>query len=194
MTLKKTIASFLFHNVWGWKSLNTYPQHIKQSIILIMHHTSNWDFLVGVLGRATHSIDSRFVGKHTLFKEPLGTIMRFLGGYPIERSKNHNYVDAVAEIFSKEPNFKVGITPEGTRKKVEKIKTGFYYIANKAKVPIVMCSFDWATKTLAFSEPFMTTGDFKADIPKILDFFRNTKGKIPEWDFDIDKYLTQLSV
>ncbi len=192
--LRKAISDYLFHKVWGWKSVNTYPQEVKKSIILIMHHTSNWDFLVGVLARAAHSINARFVGKHTLFIEPLGSIMRWLGGYPIERSQNHNYVDAVVAIFKKEAEFRLGITPEGTRSKVEKLKTGFYYIAVKAQVPIVMCSFDWGKKTLAFSEPFLPTGNFQEDIPKILNFFKEITGKNPKDDFDIDKYLAQLHV
>ena len=162
-----------------------YPQEVKKSVIVVFHHTSNWDFPIGVLIRPILNLDSHYVGKKSLFFFPLGVIMRWLGGVPVDRSKHNNFVDAVAALFQNRESFKITLTPEGTRSKVTSLKSGFYYIAIKAGVPIVPCKFDWGSKTLGFGQPFYPTGDYETDLPQILSYFKGVKGKYPENDYDI---------
>jgi 1-acyl-sn-glycerol-3-phosphate acyltransferase len=124
--------------------------------------------------------DTKFIGKKSLFKPPFGAVFRALGGYPVDRSKNNNFVDAVVEIFDSKEKFSIALAPEGTRKKVDKIKTGFYYIAKGANIPIILVRFDYANKEVTFSDPFYTTDNKEADLKFIDDHFRGTLGKIPE--------------
>lgn len=183
--MKKAICSFLLYKLWGWRMETPYPKAVKKSVIIVFHHTSNWDFPIGVLIRPILDLDSHYVGKNSLFFFPLGVIMRWLGGVPVDRSKHNNFVDAVAALFKDRESFKITLTPEGTRSKVTSLKSGFYYIALKAGVPIVPCKFDWGTKTLGFGQPFYPTGNYDADLPALLQYFKGVKGKYPEHDYEI---------
>ena len=111
--------------------------------------------------------------------------MRALGGVAVDRSKHNNFVDAVVDIYNNREQFNLTMTPEGTRSKVKTLKSGFYYIALKAGIPIVCCKFDWGKMVIAFSEPFYPTGDYDGDLPKILEYFKGVQGRIPENAYDI---------
>jgi 1-acyl-sn-glycerol-3-phosphate acyltransferase len=185
----KWIAKFIFQTLWGWRYSYEYPKEVKKSVIMVMPHTSNWDFSIGIFTRPILDLDTRFVAKNSLFWFPLGIIMRALGGVAVDRSKNTNFVDAVAALYEGKESFKITLTPEGTRSKVHQLKSGFYYIALKAKVPIVMCKFDWGKKEVGFSKPFYPTGNYEADLPKILSYFKGVKGKNPEKDFDFESVI-----
>lgn len=125
-----------------------------------------------------------FVGKKSLFKPPLGWLMRWLGGYPIDRSQRQNRVEFLASVFRSEEEFALAIAPEGTRQKVDKLRTGFYHIARLAEVPIILTRFDFGRKVVTFSEPFFPTGDQEADFEYIHQYFRGVKGCNPELSFD----------
>ena len=181
--MRGAIAKFIFHTLWGWKIDVPYPNHIRKSVVMTMPHTSNWDFPIGILIRPIMKTNISFAAKSTLFFFPLGILMRGLGGYPVERSKHTNLVDTCVGIFNAKSDFILAITPEGTRAKVDKLKSGFYYIAVKADVPIVRCKFDWGTKTTGFSEPFYPTGDYEKDLPELLAWFEGVTGLIPEYDY-----------
>ncbi len=181
--MKKALAKFLFQTVWGWSIDEPYPKEVKKSVIMVLHHTTNWDFPIGIFLRPILDLDTHYTAKSSLFKFPLGILMRWLGGVAVDRTKHTNFVDAVAALYDDKVSFKITVAPEGTREKVDKLKTGFYYIALKANVPIVMCKFDWSKKNVGFSQPFSPTGDFDADLPKILTYFDGAKGKYPENDF-----------
>jgi 1-acyl-sn-glycerol-3-phosphate acyltransferase len=185
----KWIAKFIFQTLWGWRYSSVYPKDVKKSVIMVIPHTSNWDFPIGIFTRPILDLDTRFVAKSSLFWFPLGSILRALGGVAVDRSKKTNFVDAVAALYEGKESFKITLTPEGTRSKVKQLKSGFYHIALKAKVPIVMCKFDWGKKEVGFSEPFYPTGDYEADLPKMLSFFKGVKGKNPEKDFDIESVI-----
>lgn len=176
-----TLYRFIL-GLFGWKVI-TQGELPKQYIIAVVPHTSNWDFPIGILTRTIMHQDIKFVAKESLFRPPFGGIFRWLGGYPVDRSKSNRYVDNVVDIFRKEDEFKLCIAPEGTRSKVEKLKTGFYYIAKGAGVPILLCKFDYATREVVVSEPFWPTEDAEADFAFINDFFRGTRGKNPELSF-----------
>ncbi|MCB0578031.1 MAG: 1-acyl-sn-glycerol-3-phosphate acyltransferase [Phaeodactylibacter sp.] len=179
----RAISKFLLRAL-GWQVVTEFDELPKKYVIIAIPHTSNWDFPIGLMVRSAMGFDAKYVGKDSLFKNPvLGTIMRWLGGYPVDRSKNNNFVDAVVDIFNSKEEFAITIAPEGTRKKVDKLKTGFYFIALGAKVPIIMVKFDWEHKQVVFSRPFFPSGDKEADFAFITDYFRGVKGKNPENSF-----------
>ena len=149
-------------------------------------HTSNRDFPYGVYSRAAVGQYIQFVAKDSLFKFPLGPILRWLGGVPVVRSRRTNFVDAVAQIFRERESFKLCIAMEGTRTKVDRFKTGFYFIALQAEVPMVFAKFDFGNRVIEFSKPFYPTGDIRADFDVIYRHFDGVKGLVPENSFEYD--------
>ncbi len=181
--ISQSISKFLLHKVWGFKIEGDYAFHLPQKVVIAGPHTSWWDFLIGIFLRASIQADINYVGKATLFKPPFGWFFRWTGGVPVDRSKNTNFVDMIVDIYKTGQNFNICLAPEGTRKKVEKLKTGFYYIAEKANVPIQMISFDFENKVLKWSEPLFPSGDIDKDMEIVEGFFRGVKGKVPENSF-----------
>jgi 1-acyl-sn-glycerol-3-phosphate acyltransferase len=164
----------------GWKIEGSFPRHINKCVVAVAPHTSSWDFVIGILARSVLNISSaKFIGKDSLFKPPFGWFFRAMGGYPVDRSGHHDVTDQIAQIFDRHDKFILGLAPEGTRKKVEKLRTGFYYIAKKANVPIVPVGFDYRRKCVVVSEPFYTTVDFEGDMEKLMVFYRSISGKNP---------------
>ena len=160
----------IFRLIWkiiGWKIVGDVPKDRKKYLIIVAPHTTNWDFIIGVLVRGIMGFNSKFLGKKSLFVGPLGWFFRAMGGYPVDRSKSTNLVDQVVEYYEKHDDFVLALAPEGTRKEVDKWKTGFYYIAHNAAVPIVRSKIDHSTKQVIFYDPFFTTGDIEVDLPKI---------------------------
>jgi 1-acyl-sn-glycerol-3-phosphate acyltransferase len=181
--MMSAISRFILR-LFGWKITGWDPHQLNKYVIIVIPHTSNWDFPLGLLVRRALNADFfKFVGKDSLFRFPFGGIFRALGGYPVDRSKRNNFVDSVVDIFEREDKFAMTIAPEGTRSKVDRLKTGFYYIAMGAKVPIVMCKFDYSVKEVDFREPFYPTGDLEADMVVIREYFQNAKGKHPKGSF-----------
>lgn len=152
-------------------------------IIAVIPHTSNWDFVLGVLVRSAMKKDIKFLGKSSLFRPPYGWLFRMLGGYPVDRSKNTRLVDGVVDIFNQKERFAVAIAPEGTRKKVDRLRSGFYYIALGAKIPILLTAFDFGKKEVRFLDLFYPTGDREKDFDHIHQAFTGIEGKVPEKSF-----------
>lgn len=178
----RVIASLLL-KLSGWKTqpVGPFPVQEKKYVIIVAPHTSSWDFVVGVLYRSVLRLETaRYLGKKELFRPPFGFIFRWLGGTPVDRSSSQNMVDEVVRIFNSKDEFALALSPEGTRKKVERLRTGFYNIARKASVPIIMVALDFENKQVIFSEPLIPSNDQEQDFEKILTFFRPIKGKIPE--------------
>jgi 1-acyl-sn-glycerol-3-phosphate acyltransferase len=171
-----------FLSIIGWKTDLVFPyHHLKKYIVLVGPHTSNWDFIIGVAYRHILGMDTaRFLGKKELFRPPFGFIFHWLGGTPVDRSGSHNVVDEVAELFAKHERFALALSPEGTRKRVERLRTGFYFIARKANVPIILVGLDYQRKQCIFSEPLYTTPSQEDDFARVLSFYRTIKGKVPE--------------
>ncbi len=165
----------------GWKITGfTDFKSVKKAVLIAAPHTHWVDFPMGVLLRSVLGIKSNFVGKKSLFKWPYGWIFKSLGGAPVERKKNEKQVDAIAKLFDQYDEFRLAMSPEGTRQKVDQWRTGFYYIAKKANVPIIMFTLDFKNKTNHFSEPFYPTEDFESDFKYIKSFFKGVVGKVPE--------------
>ncbi len=168
--------------LWGWKVTGQYPYDVPKLVLAVAPHTSNWDFPVGVLVNSAMRIHANYVGKHTLFKWPMGAFFRWLGGIPVDRTKKGgNFVSSTAEAFQRNARMHLVISPEGTRKKVPKFKTGFYHIARLAGVPIALCVFNWPKKEVYFDPVlFYPTGDEEKDIAYIWNYFKDIPGKNPE--------------
>ncbi len=170
----------LYLRLTGWTLKGSFPYHLKKCVVLVGPHTSSWDFVIGIAWRSklrlTHA---KYLGKAELFKGPFGFIFRKLGGFPVKRSENHHMVDQVADLFNKHDSFLLVLSPEGTRKKVDRLRTGFYHIAKKAGVPIVMAGLDFGNKQVSFSEPFFPTDNEAADFQHIYQFYAPIKGKKP---------------
>ncbi|NBC08024.1 MAG: acyltransferase [Bacteroidetes bacterium] len=167
----------------GWQIELQYERLPPKYVLIVVPHTSNWDFPIGLLARAALQLDINYVGKASLFRPPFGALFRWLGGYPVDRSRSHGYVEAVADIFEQHQRFAICITPEGTRRRVDRLRTGFYHIAKQAKVPIVMAQFDWQHKKIVISAPFHPSSDQTADFSFIESFYRGVLGKHPELSF-----------
>ena len=176
----QTISKFILYTILGWKLENDFPQEPKKYVVIAAPHTSWLDFPIAILCRMVSGTMVHFIGKSSLFKAPFGFFFRALGGTPVDRSKSTNMVDAVIDVFNNKEEFRLGISPEGTRKKVDKWKTGFYYIAKGANVPIVMATLDFKNKQIKISEPYYTTASKEDDFKVFYSFFKGVKGKNPE--------------
>ncbi len=174
------ISKFIYTKILGWKLVGDFPRDLKKYIVIGAPHTSWKDFPIAVLARNSWSVKINFIGKKSLFKPPFGFIFRALGGAPVDRSKSNNKVDAIIDVFNEHDEFRLALSPEGTREKVTEWKTGFYYIAKGANVPIIMFTFDFENKQVKLSEPYYTTDDMKKDFNHFYDFYRGIKGAKPE--------------
>ena len=163
--------------IWGFKQAGTYPGYIPKKVYAVYPHTSNWDFLLGIMMKGAIPMEVSYIAKESLFKFPHGWIFRKMGGIPVNRRERTNFVETMVDLYSKYDHLSFAISPEGTRKKVTKFKTGFYYIALKANIPIVFVKFDYANKLYHFSEPFYPNGVYKNDLQFIINYFRGTIGK-----------------
>ena len=176
----RSIARFMF-KISGWKVEGRFPSELRKYIIAVAPHTSNWDFPVGVLARSVlHIENAKFLGKDSLFKPPFGWFFRWLGGYPVDRSSRHDVVQQVVNIFNNHDDFIVAMAPEGTRKKVEKLRTGFYFIAKGANIPIIPVGFDFEKKVIKVGEPFYPTDNLENDLKFLISYYRTIRGKNPE--------------
>ncbi len=173
------LSKFIFTKLMGWKLVNDFPKDIQKYVVIAAPHTSWQDFPIGILARNTSGVKINFIGKASLFKGPFGFIFKSLGGTPVDRSTSNNLVDAIVQIFDKKEQFRLALSPEGTRKKVEKWKTGFYYIAKGAKVPIVMATLDFGKKQVKISEPYFTTDDVEKDFDYFHSYFHSKMAKKP---------------
>ena len=179
------MLKFLF-NLLGWKLKGEVPYDLPKALIIVCPHASWVDFPIGLMARAKIGRNIHFWGKKELFKPPFGFLFRSLGGFPVDRSKNNNLVDAIVDIFNSHDQFYGALAPEGTRKNVETLKTGFYYIADKAKVPLIFVGFDYPNKQIILNKPFYTSGDFEKDKIVIAEFFNSIAGVKKDW---IKNYL-----
>ena len=176
----KGFSRFILFRLLGWKLINDFPQDIKKYVVIAAPHTSWIDFPIAILARMASGTMVNFIGKGSLFKGPFSFLFVYLGGTPVDRSKSNNLVDAIINIFNSRDEFRLALSPEGTRKKVEKWKTGFYYIAKGANVPIVMATLDFGQKQMKISKAYNTTDNIEKDFNHFHDFFNNAKGRNPE--------------
>ncbi len=173
-----TMRKFWKFILWiiNWKVVGDIPRGLNKYVIAVAPHTSNWDFILGVIVRGAKGFHSNYLAKESLFKPPFGYIFRMLGGIPVDRKNRHNMVDQVVDEALKRTKFGLAVTPEGTRKKVDKWKTGFYYIADKAGIPVIPALLDWEKREVRLLDPIYTTGNIDRDLPLIKSKFEDIKG------------------
>lgn len=163
----------------GWKVVGE-PYIVDKCIIVVAPHTSMMDFVVGRLFFNTLPVKVHFVIKKEMFFFPLGPILKSLGAIPVDRGGANNMVDQLADKFKAAKKMYLVITPEGTRKKVNRWKRGFYFIAQKAEVPIFTGILDYKKKEINVGERFVLTGDVDADMKAIRLRYKGASGKHPE--------------
>jgi 1-acyl-sn-glycerol-3-phosphate acyltransferase len=183
--MKRQLYRFVFFQLMGWRIIGTVDKAIKKSVLMVLPHTSWHDFYVGLLARGAIGLEMHYVAKKELFRFPFGAYFRWMGGAPIDRTGNLSIVDAIVNVFRSREVFRLAISPEGTRKKVTELKTGFYYIALQADVPIIPIAFDYLKKEVGIGHPFYPTGDYDSDLTVLLQHFKDAKGKIPANGFDV---------
>lgn len=177
------LYKFIYFKVLGWKvvgNVSMSKDTIKKAVIIAAPHTSWHDFYIAILMRRVIGVTSNFVAKKELFIWPLSYYFKALGGAPLDRRPGQNKVEAIAKLFEGKEEFRLALSPEGTRKKVDEWKTGFYYIAKKANVPIIMFTFDFEHKQNTIAEPFYLTDNMEADFEYMRSFFEGIKGKVPK--------------
>lgn len=171
----------LYLRLRGWTHIGSFPHQLNKAVVIVGPHTSAWDFVTGLAFRSKLRLHHlKYLGKDSLFKGPFGFFFRGLGGFPVDRSNKHNMVEQVANLFATHDRFILTLSPEGTRKKVDRLRTGFYHIAKKAGVPIVMVGMDFSKKELSIAEPFFASDDEAADFQRIHQFYAPIQGKVPE--------------
>jgi 1-acyl-sn-glycerol-3-phosphate acyltransferase len=176
--ISQRLARFILLLI-GWRTHVIHP-HTSKYVLIGAPHTSNWDFGIMLLLMAANQLPIRFMGKDSLFRGPLGPLMRSLGGIPVNRQERTNLVDQIAAKFEELDDLIIGLAPEGTRSKVSHWKTGFYYIALKARVPIAMAYLDYGNKIIGVGPNFMPSGDLKADFEIIREFYSGIVGRNPK--------------
>lgn len=184
--MKRRIYKWIFSNLMGWKIEGGFNQEIKKCVLMVMPHTSWHDFYVAIICRGAVGGGINWIGKKELFRFPFAYFFKSLGGVPLDRTGGLNKVEAIAQIFETKETFRLGLSPEGTRKKVETLKTGFYYIAVKATVPIIPVSINFEKKTVDFGKLFQPTGNIDDDLIVLNKHFIGSKGKIPENGYVVD--------
>jgi 1-acyl-sn-glycerol-3-phosphate acyltransferase len=170
----------------GWKIKTSYSGKAEKGVIIAAPHTSNWDFVYSLAALRIVGIDAHYLIKKEWFKWPLAGIMRRSGGIPVERKKTYNkLVESIIEMFKQKDELILMIATEGTRKRVDKWKKGFYNIAVGANVPIYPAYLDYKKKEAGIGAPVWLTGDKQKDAQLLRDFYSDKTAKFPE-DFNLD--------
>ena len=162
----------------GWKIEGEFP-NVPKCVIVAAPHTSNWDFFYGICAAFAIGLRLDWIGKHTLFRWPFGRFMRLLGGTPVNREETHGVVEQIVETMNARDGFSLCLAPEGTRKRVGRWKTGFYHVAIKARVPILLAYIDYERKVIGFSPTIEPTGDIEREMAEIQGFYRDRVPRYP---------------
>ncbi|HRG97322.1 MAG TPA: 1-acyl-sn-glycerol-3-phosphate acyltransferase [Polyangiaceae bacterium] len=165
---------------FGWRVEGEAPA-VRKAVVVAAPHTSAWDWPFTLATAAVLGVEMRWVGKHTLFENPLmGRFMRWTGGLPVDRAKTKDMVTKVADLLRAHEDLFLIVAPEGTRRRADRWKTGFYYMARAADVPVVLGYLDYAKKTSGLGTLFYPTGDLHKDMRQIRAFYSDVSGKHPE--------------
>ena len=173
------ICRFLLYHLMGWKK-EIVTQLPNKGIICLAPHTSNWDFVIGILFSRAEGFRSNFLMKREWFFWPLGPIFRHLGGIPVWRDRHSSLTDKLAETALKANQFMICVTPEGTRSLNPDWKKGFYFIALKANLPIILYALDYEKKLIVSTKVIVPTGNVDKDMREIKLYFKDFKGKNPD--------------
>tara|TARA_B110000467_G_C18150530_1_gene383926 strand:- start:289 stop:792 length:504 start_codon:yes stop_codon:yes gene_type:complete len=159
----------------NWTIVGTFPS-IPKYIVAVVPHTSWLDIFVGLLVRSISGESINFVGKKELFNPLTGWFFRSLGGAPIDRSGNKDSVESISAVFDAHQKFRIALAPEGTRMKVDKLRTGYYYIAKRLKIPIIPVAFDYENRKVIVHPNFYPTNDEQKDLKVLETIFKGVSG------------------
>ena len=177
--LLQKIGKF-FLTITGWKFKGNIPRN-DRIILVAGPHTSNWDFLLALVFIFGLNLNVFWIGKHTLFKNGFSKIMRKLGGIPVDRASPELLMNEVSHIIKKQQGVIIAISPEGTRKKVERLKSGFLRIAKTTNSQILLAGIDFESKLIHLGKLFKPSGNTESDLLNVHKYFRQFKGKRPEF-------------
>jgi 1-acyl-sn-glycerol-3-phosphate acyltransferase len=182
----RTISGFIYSSILGWKINGRFPD-IKKSVIIAAPHTSGWDAFIGKLYFNEIGLKYYVLAKKELFIFPLGIIMRAVRAIPIDRKKRKtDYVDKLVKNITKSDEIHIVISPEGTRRKVTRWKKGFYNIAKKANIPVVVIYLDYEKKEMGVKGVITDLSDINSVMQQINIMYKDVKGKFPE-NFALEK-------
>jgi 1-acyl-sn-glycerol-3-phosphate acyltransferase len=177
-----------FFKLGGWRLEGEIPKTLKKSLIIVAPHESWFDFPLGLYARASLKTKVCFLGKAELFNGPFGFLFRWLNGQPVDRFSNNGMVDSVAKLYQDNDVLHIALAPEGTRKPVSKLRTGFYHIAKEANIPLIMVVFDYPNKIVRVPEPFYLIESMEEDLKAIAKYYNQFDGVKKEW---IQNYLRE---
>jgi 1-acyl-sn-glycerol-3-phosphate acyltransferase len=175
----KTISKFALR-LLGWSLEGKLPELAKY-VLIGAPHTSNWDSVFGFLGAGAIGLRFNWIAKQSVFPGPLSPLLKIFGGIPVDRNVRSSVINRMIELFKNRDKFVLGIMPEGTRSKTEFWKTGFYYIATGANLPIAFAFMDYGKKRVGIADLILhPTGNIESDMKIIRKFYKDIKGKHPE--------------
>ena len=176
------LSKKIYYDLMKWKIVGSFPS-IPKYVVAVVPHTSWLDFFVGIMVRSILRESINFVGKKELFTPLTAWIFRSLGGTPIDRSGNKNSVESIIAVFNTHKKFRIALAPEGTRRKVDKLRSGYYFIAKGLKIPIVPVSFDYENKKVIVHSNFYTSSDEQKDLKRLETLFKGVCGYSKEKSF-----------
>jgi 1-acyl-sn-glycerol-3-phosphate acyltransferase len=165
--------------LFGWKTVLVWPPEPK-GIVIVYPHTSNWDFVIGMLFRVGYDLPANWIGKAEMFPKPFRGLLKWLGGIPVDRSRATGFIDAMVQEYRSRDWIWVGIAPEGTRSLTQRLKLGFYKLALAADVPVGFGYIDYGTRTVGIDTYVRFTGDEERDLDTMRQFYAAKRGLRPE--------------
>jgi 1-acyl-sn-glycerol-3-phosphate acyltransferase len=165
--------------MFGWRTVFVWPSEPK-GVIVVYPHTSNWDFIIGLLFRIGHALPASWVGKTEMFRGPFRRWFGRLGGIPVDRRRARGFVDQLLAEFARRDWMWLAITPEGTRSRTEHLKSGFYQLAREGDMPIALGYIDYGSRTVGIDTYLRMSGDQDADMARIREFYADKRGRRPE--------------
>ena len=181
---------WIYYKVLKWRLVGEMPK-IDKMILPVVPHTHWNDFLIGIIIRNVINEKINFIGKKEIFSPITGWFFKIMGGISVERNSRSNTVNSIVKIFERKKIFRLALAPEGTRKKVEDWKTGFYLIAKLANVPICLVSFDYGKKQIVFHKLFYPTNNMKKDLTFLKSQFKGVVGRIPKYSWVYEDKFSQ---
>lgn len=175
--LKRVAKALLW--LGGWTAVGGTPP-VPKAVIVAAPHTSNWDAYWGLVYKVAVGLDVHFFGKHTAFWFPLGTLLRALGGIPLDRRNPGFAIQTAVDGFGENDSYYFALAPEGTRSRLPYWKTGFYRIAEQAGVPVLLGFLDFGNRRIGLGPAIELTGDRAADLARIREFYAGIRGKNPD--------------
>jgi 1-acyl-sn-glycerol-3-phosphate acyltransferase len=178
---KPTFSQRLAHAIlkmFGWEATGVFPD-LPKFVLVGAPHTTNWDFPLAMLLMFAGGVRFNWIGKDSLFRWPMEGFFRRLGGIPVKRERNSNFVGQIVDAFNHSSHLIIAIAPEGTRSLAKRWKTGFYYMALGAQVPLVLGFVDYRRRQVGVGPVIHPSEDIEATFAELRAFYADKTGKYP---------------